>query len=99
MTEPMRYRPMGSDEDVRIIKEIVARASGLAEKHHNPMTQDECECMALAMGAVHATDPMDLKRFNESDDGNFAHDAFGIMRHFNPDTGALEDCFVPRFTI
>lgn len=42
--------------------------------------------------------PLRLREFLAADDGNFGHDVFGIRRHINRTTGALEDCFLPRFS-
>lgn len=39
---------------------------------------------------------LDLDRLLAFPDFDFAHDVFGIRRHINRSTGALDDCFVPR---
>lgn len=50
--------------------------------------------------ATHANGcPLDLKRLLAADDFNFAHDAFGIARHLNRETGQLENHFLPRFAL
>jgi len=41
---------------------------------------------------------IDLDVLLRFDDGNFAHDVFGIHRHLNRETGELMDCFSPRCT-
>ena len=47
--------------------------------------------------AVHANgNPLRLRELLAADDGDFAHDVFGIRRFLNRDTGEL-DCFRPRF--
>lgn len=49
--------------------------------------------------ACHANgNPLRLAELALADDGNFAHDVFGIRRHINRETGRLEDCFSPRYT-
>lgn len=52
----------------------------------------------VMMDIEHAHDdtPLDLEKFANFDDGNFAHDMLGIRRHMNRQTGELEDCFLPR---
>lgn len=52
----------------------------------------------MDLDAVHEKTPLDLKALAEADDGNFAHDVFGIMRHLDREAGVLTDFFVPRFT-
>lgn len=52
----------------------------------------------MDLTAVHANGcRLELGRLKAADDFNFAHDAFGIARHLNRETGQLEDFFVPRF--
>jgi len=41
--------------------------------------------------------PLRLNELLNADDYDFAHDIFGIYRHFNRQTKQLEDCFLPRF--
>jgi hypothetical protein len=38
-----------------------------------------------------------LDELLEADEGNFAHDVFGMMRHYDIATGTMRDCFSPRF--
>ena len=39
---------------------------------------------------------LDLIKFVNFTDFNFAHDVSGIIRHLNRATGKLENCFFPR---
>lgn len=41
--------------------------------------------------------PVDLAALLKADNREFVHDAFGIARHINRETGELMDCFLPRF--
>lgn len=43
--------------------------------------------------------PLDLQRLLEADTFEFAHDILGIKNHINRNTGELENCFVPRFSL
>lgn len=83
-------------EEVHIISEIAARAVALAKRHgvaYPKMTA------VMDLMACHANGcPLRLRDLLAADDGNFAHDVFGIRDHINRDTGALGDCFLPRFT-
>lgn len=40
--------------------------------------------------------PLRLETLEQSDNGTFGHDVFGIRRHIDRRTGALRDCFLPR---
>lgn len=48
--------------------------------------------------ATHANGcPLRLEALLEADDFNFMHDAFGIARHIDRETGKLGNCFLPRY--
>ncbi|MGR3177814.1 MAG: DUF6874 family protein [Candidatus Anammoxibacter sp.] len=52
---------------------------------------------SMDVSAVHLNDcKLDLKKFIGFDDFNFGHDAFGIARHIDRNTGKLQNCFLPR---
>jgi len=42
--------------------------------------------------------PLNLSELADADDGNFGHDVAGIMNHIDRTTGALRDCFSPRYS-
>ena len=48
---------------------------------------------------VHEICPLNLDALLDADQGNFGHDITGIYNHFNRETGQLENCFVPRYSI
>ena len=77
-------------EDMRKIHECVKRAVAL-----NPDV--DFSTMHMDLEAAHMTCPLKLAELLATDNGNFAHDVFGIARHINRKTGQLEDCFCPRF--
>jgi len=81
-------------EDFETIIKIVERAESLLKgcvgnRMTNLMDIEACHCNG---------NPLELQRFLEADDENFAHDFLGIQRHINRRTGQLEDFFVPRFS-
>lgn len=53
----------------------------------------------VAITLVHEKRPIRLNELLHADDSNFIHDVFGILRHINTETGELQDCFVPRFSV
>jgi hypothetical protein len=77
-----------------LIKRIVDRAEKLGQKFGRPMMRAS---IALDLVIAHRQCPLDLQLLLDSDDGNFSHDVFGIMRHLDRNTGELRDCFIPRF--
>lgn len=78
-----------------IIPAIADRAVRLALKHGNSHWRfsDVLICIEVA----HARNPLRLADLLAADDGNFAHDVFGIVKHLDIGTGAMRDCFSPRF--
>ena len=80
--------------DITLIDAIAARAVALARQHgvNYPMLD-----AILDVQTAHRTKPLRLAELLGADDGNFAHDVFGINKHLNRETGLLEDCFVPRY--
>lgn len=80
-----------SDKEVLIVEGIGKRAVQLKK---------DLDYMGVQMdiGACHITAcRLDLKELLAASDFEFMHDVLGISRHFNRDTGMLEDCFWPRF--
>jgi hypothetical protein len=43
--------------------------------------------------------PLRLADLLKADDMNFAHDIFGIRANLNRDTGKLDNCFSPRYSV
>lgn len=83
-------------EEMEIIGEIADRAAKLARKHR--VSYDRMTAI-MDLTAAHANGcPLRLRDLLAADDGNFAHDIFGIRRHIDRNTGKLGGCFLPRFT-
>jgi hypothetical protein len=80
----------------RIIFEIADRALRdlTIARLNDPFTKQD---VAMDVTATHANGcPLRLEALLGADAFTFTHDILGIRRHLNRDTGALEDCFVPR---
>lgn len=73
---------------------IADRAVAMADDADIKYTPME---LLMDLTATHHVCPLKLEELSTTDDGNFAHDVFGIRRHLNRRTGQLEDCFLPRF--
>lgn len=43
--------------------------------------------------------PIDFARLAAADQSNQAHDAYGIHRHINKETGEIEGHFLPRYRL
>lgn len=50
-----------------------------------------------AADGVNGNSKIDFDAMLAADEFNFLHDALGIVRHMNRETGKLEDFFRPRF--
>ena len=51
----------------------------------------------LAADGENGNQPIDLDALAAADDFNFSHDAYGISRHMDRETGKLTDHFLPRY--
>jgi hypothetical protein len=82
------------DVDREIIRKIASRAVALGKTKGgdpNPLY------VIKAITATHATGcRLDLQRFLDADDIDFAHDLIGIFRHLDRTTGRLRNSFCPR---
>ena len=85
--------------DVQAIRGIVERGAALMEKASGRrLSATDKSGWRMTISAVHSGPcPLRLPELLVADDLNFAHDVFGIMRHFNRREGKLEHCFVPRY--
>lgn len=54
----------------------------------------------MAVTACHCNGtPLQLAELLAADEGNFAHDVGGILRHIDQHSGRLGECFTPRFAV
>ena len=74
------------------ISAIADRALGLQSAHKK---------LDLMMDVEYTHDvcPLDLDKFLAFEDGDFAHDIFGIVANFNRQTLQLDNCFLPRCSL
>lgn len=85
-------------DDFNLICKIADRGLGMAREQG--VTVEKMTAV-MDIESAHQDCPMNLERFLEADNFNFAHDFFGIRRHLDRTEypGTLTDCFVPRFAI
>lgn len=80
-----------------LIRQIARRASALSESVGVAYRTIEA---AMDVEVCHSNGcPLDLPALLAADDTNFSHDVFGIRRHLNRRSGALENCFTPRYAL
>jgi|TARA_Y100000310_G_scaffold345185_1_gene462450 hypothetical protein len=77
---------------VKIAKRAVKEAEELGVKI--PLITAE-----LSLLACHNTCPLRLDELLVATSGNLLHDVGGIIRHLNKETGELQDCFLPRYSL
>lgn len=83
-----------SSQDAIKIGKIVDRAMPIYRRHGVKVAR---LTLVMNLTACHANgNPLDLDKLLTFDDGNLMHDVGGISRHLNRETGALENCFLPR---
>lgn len=82
--------------EAKTIRALTTRARALEIKHGGEARPRKDWMMDFT--ACHANSvPLRLGALLEADDFNFMHDAFGICRHMDRETGKLQDHFLPRF--
>lgn len=95
MTQLASFK-LKSKQEARTIAAIAKRAVEMAASagwRYESMDAD------MDITACHANgNPLKLDELLAADDVNFSHDAFGIRRHLNRETGKLEDYFSPRYS-
>ena len=80
-------------QDFDVISKLARRARAVEKTNQRPVKD-----WMMDFTAVHVNGcPLRLNDLLEADDFNFMHDAFGICRHLNRETGALENHFSPRY--
>ncbi|MBK5957425.1 hypothetical protein CCR97_04270 [Rhodoplanes elegans] len=101
MTTPNRKRDLPSFQvsavDAIVIRKIARRAwkELQAARHHDRFSQLDVQ---MDVTATHANGcPLRLEALLAADGFNFAHDILGLRKHLDRSTGALMNCFRPRF--
>lgn len=81
--------------DLKTISKIANRGMDIASDQGANLVRLD---VIMDLESAHEDCPMNLSRFLDADDFNFAHDFFGIRRHMDRSKypGKLTDCFVPR---
>lgn len=87
---------MLNKSEINTIDMIADRAVVIAGKHGHTYRKSDA---FMDIMYCHESCPLDLDGLATADDSNFIHDVFGINRHLNRNTGKLEDCFLPRYSI
>lgn len=93
MTEINWQKITKADED--LILQIADRIVKISRVHDIDYEKLD---VVMDLSAAHIKCPLKLQQMLESDDGTLSHDAFGIRRHLNRQTGELMNCFLPRLT-
>lgn len=85
-------------KDFDTIGAILDRVGRLGAEYDLPLPVRMTAVMDMC--AAHGNNgnrPLDLAGLLEADDGDFAHDVWGIFHHIDRTTGTLGDCFLPRY--
>lgn len=72
---------------------IAVRANRLNAEY--PVCDAEMDIIATHLNGC----PLRLDELLTASDADFAHDVFGIRRFLDRQTGALGDCFDPRYSV
>ncbi|QRE00613.1 hypothetical protein [Pseudomonas phage Itty13] len=86
-----------TDTELETAQLIVERAESMARKYGQEIDRTSLLMDLIACNANGC--PLKFQALLDADDGNFAHDVFGIRRYMDRTTGQLTDCFLPRFAV
>lgn len=85
-------------EEGQALTQIVKRAMEMARAHKYMAIAADQAGMAMDLLFCHEQAcPLKLKELAEASDSDFAHDVFGVYRHFDRETKTLTDGFSPRY--
>ena len=82
-----------TEETIRYTRKILERAESLGL---DPVEKDR-PGLCMDLEAASLVVDIDYEQLLTASDVEFAHDVLGIYRHFNRDTGVLDEGFAPRF--
>jgi hypothetical protein len=82
-----------TQDEFNAVERIIQRFERLA----GPLRQERMGLIMDITACHTGACPLDLAAMVAGADADLAHDVAGIYRHFNRETGALEDCFSPRY--
>ncbi len=88
---------IGSKAEAITISKIAHRAVAMAA---SAGIRYELMDANMDVTACHVNgNPLRLDDLLAADEANFNHDVFGIRRHIDRETGKLNDCFSPRYSV
>ena len=88
-------------EEVETISKIVDRYTAVLHSLGIPKTYQRPRMdVIMDIEATHCNgNPINLRGLLDADDFNFTHDMIGIQNNLDRDTGELQNCFVPRYSV
>ena len=75
---------------------IIDRAKRIAKEFGTTLNETN---LRFSLLAVDDEIGLDWDGLVQASPGDFSHDVYGILHHFNPATRTLEDCFLPRYAV
>lgn len=97
MARQPSFQRTNAEDD--LIQHIADRTLVMMRLHRSLRDIRPRQDVVMDIAATHASgNRLRLADLLAADDFNFAHDVFGIERHLNRNTGALEGFFRPRFS-
>jgi hypothetical protein len=85
-------------QDTDLIIAIAQRAEALYIRVNRSAEGFNRLALIMDLDACHSNAcPLKLEALLAAGDADFAHDVFGIVRHFDRERHVLRDCFLPRY--
>ena len=95
MTTTTKRRKQLTAFEAATITAICGRVAQLSVRHEVSFDFARAERYLIA---AHQRTPLQLVELLRASNFDITHDVFGIMRHGDPRTGEMRDCFLPRYS-
>jgi len=77
----------------------LGQLSKIADRYLDKFPGKKLDVLMDLEACVSNGNPLKIDELLAANDFNFFHDVCGIRQHINRDTGKLQNCFLPRYSL
>lgn len=93
-------RELSPEKQGYLLTEIVRRGLDLAQEYGAVHYLEQADAVDAYIRGCHILcAPLQLQELLDAPAHEFAHDFFGILKHFAFGTHRMRDCFMPRYAV